>query len=80
MKKTSLYLFAPSSLLLLCLLLSSFASVTEAAVQYKVKKGDSFYSIAKKYHVEVSDLEECQYSCCKRYETRRQDRHPFAKE
>lgn len=56
MKKTSLHLIAPSSLLLLCLLLSSFASVTEAAVQYKVKKGDNFYGIAKKYHVKISDL------------------------
>jgi membrane-bound lytic murein transglycosylase D len=56
MKKTSLYLLAASGLLLLCLLLSSFASVSEAAVKHKVKKGDSFYSIAKKYHVKVSDL------------------------
>ena len=56
MKKTSLYLLAASGLLLLCLLLSSFASVSEAAVKHKVKKGDSFYSIAKKYHVKISDL------------------------
>lgn len=56
MKKTSLYLLAPSSLLLVCLLLFSFASVSESAVEYKVKKGDSFYSIAKKYHVKISDL------------------------
>src|SRR4030065_1520939 len=56
MKKTSLYLVAPSGLLLLCLFLFAFASVTEAAVEYKVKKGDSFYSIAKKYHFKVSDL------------------------
>ena len=56
MKKTSLYLLTPSSLLLLCLFLSSFASVSEAAVEYKVKRGDSFYSIAKKYHVKINDL------------------------
>ena len=56
MKKTSLYLFATANLLLICLLLSSFASVSEAAVKYKVKKGDSFSSIAKKYHVKISDL------------------------
>jgi LysM repeat protein len=56
MKKTFLHLIAPSGLLLLCLFLPSFASVSEAAVEYKVKKGDSFYSIAKKYHVKISDL------------------------
>jgi LysM repeat protein len=56
MKKTSLYLLTPSSLLLLCLLLSSFASVSEASVEYKVKRGDSFYGIAKKYHVKINDL------------------------
>jgi len=56
MKKNFLCLLAPSSLLLFCLLLSSFASVSEAAVEYKVKKGDSFYSIAKKYRIKISDL------------------------
>lgn len=56
MKKTSLHLLAPSGLLLLCLVLFGFVSVIEAAVEYKVKKGDSFYKIAKKYHVDISDL------------------------
>ncbi len=56
MRKISLYGFAPLSLLLLCLLVFTFASVSEAAVEYKVKKGDNFYSIAKKYHVKISDL------------------------
>ena len=45
-----------SVLLLLFLLLVFFASGSEAAIEYKVKKGDTFYSIAKKYHVSVSDL------------------------
>ena len=58
MKKTFLHLIAPSGLLLLCLFLPSFASVSGAAVEYKVKKGDSFYSIAKKYHVKISDLKD----------------------
>jgi len=56
MKKTSLHLLAPSGLLLLCLFLFAFAPVTEAAVAYKVKKGDSFYSIAKKYQVNIEGL------------------------
>jgi len=56
MKKTSLHLFAPSSLLLLCFFLLGFASVSEAALEYKVKKGDSLYSIAKKYHIKINDL------------------------
>lgn len=56
MKRLSLYPLAQSTLLLLCLLLASFASVAEAAVEYKAKKGDSYYTIAKKYHVKISDL------------------------
>jgi peptidoglycan endopeptidase LytE len=56
MKKTSLHLFAPSGLLLLCFFLLGFASVSEAALEYKVKKGDSLYGIAKKYHVKINDL------------------------
>ena len=65
MKKYALYMFAPSGLLLLFLLLSSFASVSEAAIEYKVKKGDSFSSIAKKYHVKVSDLKNANTAAAK---------------
>lgn len=65
MKKTSLPLLMPSGLLLLCLFLFGFVSETEAAVEYKVKKGDSFYSIAKKYHINISDLKEANSAVAK---------------
>jgi peptidoglycan endopeptidase LytE len=53
MKKTQ---FACSTLLPLFLLLAFFASGSEASVEYKVKKGDSLYTIAKKHHVSVTEL------------------------
>ena len=56
MKRLSLNLLAPLTIMLLCLLLASIVSVAEAAVEYKAKKGDSYYTIAKKYHVKISDL------------------------
>ncbi len=49
-------LFTCSTLLPLFLLLVFSASGSEAAIEYKVKKGDSLYTIAKKYHVSVKDL------------------------
>lgn len=39
------------------LLLVFFASFSDAAREHKVKKGDNFYAIAKKYHISVDDLE-----------------------
>jgi len=47
-----------SFLLPLVLVLVFFASGSEAATEYKVKKGDSLYTIAKKYHVSVNDLKD----------------------
>ena len=55
MKKPCLHLFTPLALLLLFLPVF-FASGSEAAIAYKVKRGDSFYSVAKKYHVSLNDL------------------------
>jgi len=52
MKKSSPYLIP----LMICLFLAFPISRSEGAVTYKVKKGDSYYSIAKKYHVTISDL------------------------
>jgi peptidoglycan endopeptidase LytE len=43
-------------LALLCLLLVVFPSVTFAAKAHKVKKNDTLYSLAKKYHVTVNDI------------------------
>lgn len=54
MKKA--YLLKPANLVLLFLLLTSFVSRVEAAIEYKVKKGDSLYAIAKKHNVKISDL------------------------
>ncbi|PKL52042.1 MAG: hypothetical protein CVV37_03145 [Nitrospira bacterium HGW-Nitrospira-1] len=54
MKKT--YLFKSVKLVLLFLLLTSFVSRVEAAIEYKVKKGDNFYTIAKKHNVKIDDL------------------------
>lgn len=54
MKKT--YVLKPVKLVLLFLLLTSFVSRVEAAIEYKVKKGDSFYTIAKKHNVKINDL------------------------
>jgi len=55
MKKSSLYL-PFLTLVLISLFLNSFISGSEAAITYKVKKGDSLSTIAKKYHVKISDL------------------------
>lgn len=49
-------LFKCLTLLPLFIILVFFASGSEAAIEYKVKKGDSFYTIAKKYHVSINDL------------------------
>jgi len=57
-KKKYIYLLTPAKLVLLCLLLISFVSKVEAAIEYKAKKGDSFYTIAKKYHVKIDDLKD----------------------
>lgn len=54
MKKA--YLLKPANLVLLFLLLTSFVSRVEAAIEYKVKKGDSLYAIAKKHNVKINDL------------------------
>jgi len=56
MKKPCLHLFTPLALILLFFLPVFFASGSEAAIAYKVKRGDSFYSVAKKYHVSLNDL------------------------
>jgi cell wall-associated NlpC family hydrolase len=50
-------LLSTCTLLPLFLLLLFSVSGSEAAIKYKVKKGDSLYTIAKKYHVTVKDLE-----------------------
>ncbi len=44
------------SLAILCLLLVVLPSVTFAAKTHKVKKNDTLYSLAKKYHVTVNDI------------------------
>lgn len=44
------------SCFLTCLFLSGPVTKSEAAITYKAKKGDSYYKIAEKYHVSVSDL------------------------
>jgi len=49
-------LFACPTLLPLFILLVFFASGSEAGTGYKVKKGDSFYTIAKKYHISINEL------------------------
>ncbi len=54
MKKT--YIFKSVKLVLIFLLLTSFVSKVEAAIEYKVKKGDNFYAIAKKHNVKINDL------------------------
>jgi len=56
MKISCLPLFKPSQLFLLILLFVSFASGAEASGKYTVKKGDSFYTISKKYHININDL------------------------
>ncbi len=56
MKLSCLPVFKSSKLFLLVLLVISFASVSEASGEYKVKRGDSLYSIAKKYHINITDL------------------------
>ncbi len=43
-------------LFVLCLLIVTFPSVTFAAKTHKVKKNDTLYSLAKKYHVPVNDI------------------------
>ncbi len=40
----------------LCLLLVVFPSVSFAAKTHKIKKNDTLYSLAKKYHVSVNDV------------------------
>ncbi len=44
------------SLLVLCLIIVAFPSFALAAKSHKVKKNDSLYSLAKKYHVSVNDI------------------------
>jgi LysM repeat protein len=56
MKMPYLHLLKSLKLFLLILLSISFASGSEASSEYKVKKGDSLYTIAKKYHVNINDL------------------------
>jgi len=56
MKISCLRLLRSPKLFLFILLLTCFASGTEASTEYKVKKGDSFYTIAKKYHLNINDL------------------------
>lgn len=58
MTKRYLFLLTLVKLVLLCLLLTSSVSKVEAASKYKVKKGDSLYTIAKKYHVNIDDLKD----------------------
>lgn len=43
-------------LLLLCFILSAFPSLALAAKTHKVKKSETLYTLAKKYHVKVDDL------------------------
>ena len=56
MKLSCLPVVTVSKLFLLVLLVISFASISEASGEYRVKKGDSFYTIAKKYHINITDL------------------------
>jgi cell wall-associated NlpC family hydrolase len=44
------------SLFVLCLIVAAFPSFALAAKSHKVKKNDSLYSLAKKYHVTVNDI------------------------
>ncbi|MBP1752331.1 MAG: murein/chitin-binding protein, LysM, LysM [Geobacteraceae bacterium] len=44
------------SVLVLCLGLVTFPSLTFAAKTHKIKKNDTLYSLAKKYHVTVHDI------------------------
>lgn len=44
------------SLFLLCLIIAAFPSHALAAKTHKVKKNDSLYSLAKKYHISVTDI------------------------
>jgi peptidoglycan endopeptidase LytE len=44
------------SLAVICLLTVTFPAVTFAAKTHKVKKNDTLYSLAKKYHVSVDDI------------------------
>lgn len=44
------------SLAVLCLLTVTFPAVTFAAKTHKVKKNDTLYSLAKKYHLTVDDI------------------------
>ncbi|RPI34670.1 MAG: peptidoglycan endopeptidase [Nitrospiraceae bacterium] len=56
MKISGLPLSKLSKFFLLILLFVSFASGSEASGKYTVKKGDSFYTISKKYHININDL------------------------
>jgi LysM repeat protein len=44
------------SLFVLCLIVATFPSFALAAKTHKVKKNDTLYSLAKKYHVALSDI------------------------
>lgn len=44
------------SMFVLCLVVATFPSFAFAAKTHKVKKNDSLYSLAKKYHVALSDI------------------------
>jgi LysM repeat protein len=66
MKIPYLHLLKSLKLFLLILLSISFASGSEASTEYKVKKGDSFYTIAKKYHVSINDLTAVNVATAKR--------------
>jgi hypothetical protein len=79
MKMPYLHLLKSLKLFLLILLSISFASGSEASSEYKVKKGDSLYTIAKKYHVNINDLKNAN-ALPPRFETRRQNHHSFEKE
>ena len=54
-----------SALLTLFLHLVFFAPVSEAAIRHKVNKGESLYSIAKKYHVSIEDLKDANTASAK---------------
>ncbi|SNB46347.1 C40 family peptidase [Geobacter sp. DSM 9736] len=43
-------------LIIICMLVVSFPSLVLAAKTHKVRKNESLYSLARKYHVSVSDL------------------------
>jgi peptidoglycan DL-endopeptidase LytE len=54
MKKTFLCQLLLS--VIMFLVAASLFSSADAAIEHKVKKGDNFYTIAKKYHVSLADL------------------------